>query len=80
MYYNNNQRFHTKDQDSTVGFNGRVCSLARYAGFWFNECTWANLNGRWLPGSNSLESMYWIEWPQNQRVSLYKISMKIRRK
>ncbi|CAC5392307.1 Fibrinogen-like protein A,Ryncolin-4,Angiopoietin-related protein 7,Angiopoietin-related protein 1,Ficolin-1-B,Ficolin-2,Ryncolin-1,Fibrinogen-like protein 1,Ficolin-1,Tenascin-X,Tenascin-N,Ryncolin-3,Fibroleukin,Fibrinogen C domain-containing protein 1,Ryncolin-2,Techylectin-5B,Fibrinogen alpha chain,Ficolin-1-A,Tenascin,Angiopoietin-4 [Mytilus coruscus] len=49
MYYNNNQIFHTKDQDSTIGFNGRVCSLDRYAGFWFDRCTWANPNGRWLP-------------------------------
>ncbi|CAG2240805.1 unnamed protein product [Mytilus edulis] len=54
MYYNNNQIFHTKDQDSTN--NG--CSLARYAGFWFDECTRANLNGRWL--QNNYEQRTYI--------------------
>ncbi|XP_052096486.1 fibrinogen-like protein A [Mytilus californianus] len=78
MYYNNNQIFHTKDQDSTVGFNGRVCSLDRYAGFWFDRCTWANPNGRWLPGIAAWDSIHWYQWLKNEGLS--KISMKIRRK
>ncbi|XP_063438484.1 microfibril-associated glycoprotein 4-like [Mytilus trossulus] len=78
MYYNNNKIFHTKDQDSTVGFLEGVCSLERYCGFWFDRCTWANTNGRWLPGTNSWESNYWYQW--HNTVGLAKISMKIRRK
>ncbi|XP_071138876.1 angiopoietin-related protein 7-like [Mytilus edulis] len=79
MYYNNNQIFHTKDQDSTVGFYvGGVCSLERYAGFWFDRCTWANPNGRFIPGIDSWESIHWVPW--HKTVGLAKISMKIRRK
>ncbi|CAG2240804.1 FCN [Mytilus edulis] len=74
MFYNNNQIFHTKDQDSTN--NG--CSLARYAGFWFYGCTWANPNGRWLPGIDSWDSNHWISWLS--KFGMSKISMKIRRK
>ncbi|VDI61658.1 Hypothetical predicted protein, partial [Mytilus galloprovincialis] len=74
MFYNNNQIFHTKDQDSTN--NG--CSFARYAGFWFYGCTWANPNGRWLPGIDSWDSNHWITWLP--KLGMSKISMKIRRK
>ncbi|VDI61655.1 Hypothetical predicted protein [Mytilus galloprovincialis] len=78
MSYNNNQIFHTKDQDSTVGYNGRVCSLDRYGGFWFDRCTWANPNGHWLPGIEAWDSNHWYQWLKTE--GLAKISMKIRRK
>lgn len=78
LFYNNNKLFHTLDLDTTVGFNGNQCSKDRYAGWWFGECTWANLNGRWMPGVNAWDSCYWYQWKMTE--SLSKISLKIRRK
>jgi hypothetical protein len=79
LFYSNNTIFHTKDHDTTGGFNGYSCSIDRYAGWWYDRCTWANLNGKWYPGIlGNWDANYWYQWKGTEGMS--KISMKIRRK
>ena len=49
LEYNNGQHFYTKDRD-----NSYQCSVECHSGWWFNGCTYGNLNGNYeTPGSTS---------------------------
>ncbi|CAC5375735.1 unnamed protein product [Mytilus coruscus] len=71
--YNNNAVFSTKDQDATSS-----CSSGRQGAWWYKSCTWVNLNGPWVPGTNAWASMMWNSWKGTE--GMKKTSMKLRRK
>ncbi|CAC5375738.1 unnamed protein product [Mytilus coruscus] len=70
--YNNNAVFSTKDKDTTS------CTSDRLGAWWYKGCTWVNLNGPWVPGTNSWASMMWNSWKGME--GMKKTSMKLRRK
>ncbi|VDI24386.1 Hypothetical predicted protein [Mytilus galloprovincialis] len=71
--YNNNAAFSTKDKGIRSS-----CASGRKGAWWYKSCTWVNLNGLWIPGTNSWTSMMWNSWKGKD--GMKKTSMKLRRK
>ena len=72
-------RFSTLDKDHDLyKYN---CAEIYHAGWWFNRCTGANLNGyRYLntyEGIRSVEGIVWVPW--RQWSSLKAVKMMVRR-
>ena len=77
MRENNNLPFSTKDRDydSHNTFN---CAQNRKGAWWYEACTYSNLNGQYLgPGIDSPRAMYWHKWKERPE-ALKKSEMKIR--
>ena len=75
LIYNNNTIYHTKDHDTTVF----PCSVDKCACWWYDQCTWANLNDKGYPGIlGNWDAYYCYQWKGTEGMST--ISMKIRRK
>ena len=56
---NNNMLFSTKDRDND-GHDDAVCAVEDYGGWWYDYCSFSNLNGKW--GSRSEEKgVYWYD-------------------
>nr|XP_018667510.2 ryncolin-1-like isoform X2 [Ciona intestinalis] len=69
----NGHRFSTKD------INNNVCPKSRKAGWWYNGCTHANLNGIYDPCKVGKKYAYWRNWhPGGIYEGLRFIEMKIR--
>ncbi|XP_049548171.1 fibrinogen-like protein A [Anopheles darlingi] len=56
-YYNKGMKFSTKDRDND-GSSKTHCAQGREGAWWYGDCTYANLNGKY---SNSIDmkSMFW---------------------
>ena len=77
IYSHNNMQFTTYDRDNDVW--GHNCADKRHGAWWYRDCTYSNLNGRYLgPSGNSVTGMSWLHW-KNSWQSLKKSEMKIRR-
>ncbi|XP_062616952.1 angiopoietin-related protein 7-like isoform X1 [Saccostrea cucullata] len=65
MTYNNGYRFTTKDQDND-GYSVVNCAKANHGAWWYNNCVYANLNGRYgqssVSGSQYLVWYHWKGW------------------
>ena len=76
-YSLNNMQFSTYDRDNDVW--GSNCADNRQGAWWYRDCTYSNLNGRYLGQSgNSDTGMWWYHWQRSYQ-SLKKSEMKIRR-
>jgi ficolin len=57
LYYHNGMKFTTQDVDNDlnegVRWSHSNCAQERYGGWWFNDCSEANLNGAYLRGHNN---------------------------
>jgi hypothetical protein len=55
LTYHNNITFATKDQ-----YHGSYdCPMHRHGGWWYNYCSYANLNGKYQPGVSNKMSVSW---------------------
>ncbi|CAC5364195.1 unnamed protein product [Mytilus coruscus] len=71
----NAMKFSTKDSDNDI-FSGH-CAVERHAGWWFRNCDYANLNGKYNDTKNA--GNYWWAWKRNTK-PLKKSIMMIKRK
>ena len=55
LTYHNNMKFATKDQDHG-GYN---CPMHRHGGWWYDYCSYSNLNGKYQPGVSKKTSVSW---------------------
>ena len=78
LYHNNNQQFSTKDQDND-SWSGH-CAQSRTGAWWYNACTYSNLNGVYYVGPNSpaYKGVAWRSW-KGESYSLKVTEMKVRR-
>ncbi|CAB4014927.1 fibrinogen C domain-containing 1-like [Paramuricea clavata] len=51
LSYNNGMKFTTQDVDNDLK-KGAHCAQERHGAWWFRECSYAHLNGAYLPGSH----------------------------
>ncbi|KAF4099809.1 fibrinogen-like protein 1 [Onychostoma macrolepis] len=81
-WYHDKQSFSTPD-------TGNICAEISHAGWWYNQCFYANLNGIYykggrysLKGKNPLgpDGIVWYTWKDSDYYSLKKVSMMIRPK
>lgn len=74
----NTMRFSTIDRDNDA--RADACTRVCHGAWWYNDCTFANPNGRYiLDGRVSYEGIYWFYWKNDYR-SLKTVEMKIRRR
>ncbi|CAH1798375.1 unnamed protein product [Owenia fusiformis] len=87
MWYNNNMKFSTRDQDHDTRSSGN-CATQRLGAWWHKSCTYAHLYGPYMSSSRCdvrLKCMYWHRWPQrigspdNYAYSFREMRMMIRR-
>ena len=57
--YNNGFRFSTKDKGKTS------CAINREGAWWYDSCTWANLNGKYATGATAANEMSWYHLSNN---------------
>ncbi|XP_046691582.1 angiopoietin-related protein 7 isoform X2 [Silurus meridionalis] len=78
--------YHDK-QDFSTPDTGNICAEISHAGWWYNQCFYANLNGvyhkggRYAPkGKNTLgpNGIVWFTWKDTDYYSLRKVAMMIR--
>ena len=67
-------QFSTRDQDNDQYTNS--CAVQRKGAWWYRDCAFSNLNGRYLRGSGD-DRVYWNQW-KNNYYSLRFTEMKIR--
>ncbi|XP_071177851.1 ficolin-2-like, partial [Mytilus edulis] len=61
MTYSNGMSFSTKDRDNDLWSPN--CAVNRYGAWWYKDCTYANLNGRYVKGGKqSSQGLYWWNW------------------
>ncbi|KAK7491033.1 hypothetical protein BaRGS_00017729 [Batillaria attramentaria] len=74
----NNQPFSTYDHDNDA-YSGVNCASQHHGAWWYNYCTWSNLNGLYTHNSNDRDWKYvvWHEWNHDAR-SFKRAEMKIR--
>ncbi|CAM4688299.1 hypothetical protein PO909_010236 [Leuciscus waleckii] len=79
-WYHDKQGFSTPD-------TGNICAEISHAGWWYNQCFYANLNGIYYKGGryspkakNPLgpDGIVWYTWKDSDYYSLRKVSMMIR--
>ncbi|XP_063915307.1 fibrinogen C domain-containing protein 1-like [Zophobas morio] len=73
-------KFTTDDKDQDQNKDGN-CALSSNSGWWFRNCKWAHLTGKYFPssdaGSEYAKSMHWREW-HGERYSLKQARMMVR--
>ena len=77
LVWHNNMAFTTKDKDNDK--NGRVnnCATLYTGAWWYNDCYYSNLNGKYLGNKVSNKGMIWFHFNDNYP-SLKKSEMKMR--
>ena len=53
----NGMQFSTKDRDNDRWSSN--CAVSRQGAWWYNSCTSANLNGKYLRGANDCRGVRW---------------------
>ncbi|XP_052067220.1 fibrinogen-like protein 1 [Mytilus californianus] len=71
----NAMKFSTKNSDNDI--SSSHCAVDRHAGWWFRNCDYANLNGKYNDTNSA--GNYWYRWKQNTK-PLKKSIMMIKRK
>ncbi len=78
MQFNSNNQFSTKDADNNRYYSN--CAQERQGAWWYDNCSYANLNGLYLgPNQSDINGMYWWFWKNNAEV-LKRSEMKIRQR
>ena len=83
-YSLNNMQFTTNDRDNDARSRylsgSSNCAELRQGAWWYRDCGWSNLNGRYLgpSGNDGHRGMGWYHW-KNSWQSLKKSEMKIKR-
>ena len=49
LRHQNGEKFTTNDKDQDR-WSGGNCGMKRKGGFWYSDCGWVKLNGRWQAG------------------------------
>ena len=73
LTYHNGMEFSTKDKDNDKSQKTHCAKLYQSA-WWYNDCYWSSLNGRYSQTSHGIQ---WSTWKQNT-YSLKKSEMKTR--
>ena len=77
LTYSNGMQFTTKDRDNDRG-SGRNCAVTYGGAGWFNNCHYADLNGRYLSGAIvNHKGVNWYKF-KNNWLSLRFAQMKLR--
>ena len=66
LAYNNNRAFSTWDQDND-SHSGLHCAQDRVGAWWYNDCSYSNLNGYYYSGTNPppWKGVGWYHWKGN---------------
>jgi hypothetical protein len=77
LAYHNGMMFSTYDRDHDKWWDN--CAKHRHGAWWYNECQFSNLNGRYYnnPGKDVLSGNIWYYW-KNNFYNLKKVEMKFR--
>ncbi|XP_074629262.1 microfibril-associated glycoprotein 4-like [Acropora palmata] len=75
LSYHHGRAFSTLDRDND-GYSGN-CAVLHHGAWWYNNCYYSNLNGRYLNGTISTQGMSWHRW-KNSHYSVPRSEMKIR--
>ncbi|XP_049548287.1 fibroleukin-like [Anopheles darlingi] len=67
MSHNNDEKFSTKDRDNDQS-EYEQCAHEREGAWWHFQCTFANLNGRYMDADDP-KSMYWDDFKERQGLS-----------
>ena len=59
----NGRQFTTKDRDNDMSSSN--CAVADQGAWWYNACTWSNLNGKYLRGANNCDGVFWYTFNSN---------------
>uniref|UniRef100_A0A8C1WQ71 Si:ch211-203k16.3 n=1 Tax=Cyprinus carpio TaxID=7962 RepID=A0A8C1WQ71_CYPCA len=70
-WYHDKQSFSTPD-------TGNICAEISHAGWWYNQCFYANLNGIYYKNPLGPDGIVWYTWKDSDYYSLRKVSMMIR--
>ncbi|XP_028517405.1 fibrinogen-like protein A, partial [Exaiptasia diaphana] len=74
--YSNNRAFTTIDRDND-GRSGGNCAVMRTGAWWYGNCAYSNLNGKYLGNVVEKGGLYWLHYKNN--LQSFKISeMKLR--
>ena len=78
MTYHNGGKFSAKDKD--VDTWGGKCAQKNKSGWWYKNCSYANLNGLYLKGKHksTYEGVNWYHW-KGSDYSLKGTTMMVRR-
>ena len=75
LAYHNSMKFTTLDRDND-NHGSLQCADFRRGAWWYNACSYSNLNGLYLSGQNNIHGVEWHTW-KNQ-VSIPFTEMKIK--
>lgn len=81
LSYHSDCGFSTPDRDNDR-WAGH-CARETGAGWWYNGCSYADLNGRWYPraealSGNALDGILWYHWKESYEYPLPRVEMKVR--
>uniref|UniRef100_A0A1X7U6H0 Fibrinogen C-terminal domain-containing protein n=1 Tax=Amphimedon queenslandica TaxID=400682 RepID=A0A1X7U6H0_AMPQE len=77
LAYHNGWRFSTRDNDNDE--SGSSCAQAHTGAWWYKNCAWSNLNGRYFKTATSTaKGNTWFHWI-NSYATLKFAEMKTRR-
>ena len=75
LAYHNSMKFTTFDRDNDN--HGRLqCATFRQGAWWYNACSYSNLNGLYLSGQSNLHGVEWRTW--RNHISIPFTEMKIK--
>lgn len=81
--YHDNVMFSTPDSDNDEWYGH--CAKKDGSGWWFRDCSYASLNGRYNPGGRSqigpdglFSGIHWYYWKRSYTYSLKQVEMKIK--
>ncbi|KFB38337.1 AGAP011223-PA-like protein [Anopheles sinensis] len=69
MSYNNGHKFSTFDRNNDLSSDN--CAVERHGAWWYNGCTIANLNGRYLNTQNDRSAIEWRYFKSDSRGMSY---------
>jgi len=76
LAWHNNMAFTTKDRDNDR-YGSRNCAVVWTGAWWYNNCHYSNLNGKYLGDTTNTQGVNWWHW-KNAYVSLKFTEMKLR--
>ena len=75
LVYHNSMKFTTRDREND-NHGGIQCANFRRGAWWYNACSYSNLNGLYLSGQSNLHGIEWRTW--RNHVSIPFTEMKIK--